>query len=196
MSILFIDTETTGIPKEHWKNWDECYAVQISYVITDQDYKQLDAKNYLIKDTLHKSSAESLNIHHITEEERNAKGILINRFFMLFKQDLEQYEVKNIVAHGIYFDIGLIFNEATRNGLEIDTFADYNYYCSKRSPLYVKTKGLKGTVEKYKLPILYNGHAHDALYDAYLCLSLFSYTKDKEVMQIKYKDIINTVFTS
>lgn len=194
MSLLFIDTETTGVPKKFWKNWDECYAVQISYVITDKEFNQLDAKDYIIKDSLHKSSEESLSIHKITEEQRNAKGILINRFFILFKQDIEQYNVKHIIAHGILFDVGLLLHEAIRIGRDLDFFANMDYYCTKKSPLYVKQKGLSGTIAKYNLKVNSNGNPHNALYDAYLCMSLFSYTREKKNLKITFHDIVSTVF--
>lgn len=195
MSYLFIDTETTGVPRNNFKNWDNCYPVQISYIIFDSNQNEILTRNYLIK-SIFKSCEESLKIHGITYEERNKKGIDINNVLKAIKEDVEAFNVKNIVSHGVLFDIGLLFYESYRNGADVKyLLKDVNIFCTKRSTLYIKEKHLNGTIEENKINMQnVKGHAHDALYDAYMCSALFYATDDKNKMLVNVNALLKGIF--
>lgn len=197
-NTLIFDTETTGVPKNYWKDWNECYAVQIAYIIINSDYKILKQYSTLIKDDKHPSLPEPLLIHHITEEMRNEKGILINDFFDIFKKDINDFDVKNIVSHSSYFDIGLLYHEAIRNNYNVSFMKNLTIYDTKLSPIYTKTApqvNLSRCVEINELPINFVGTPHDALYDVYLCQALYRATEPKAIMRRVPMNVINMIFT-
>lgn len=182
MSALIIDIETTGVPKFNYKDWTECYAVQIAYIIISKDYNILTSKNYYIKDLEHKSFSYAYKIHHIDEDFRNSKGISIIDFMNEYKHDIKKYNIKVIVSHGIEFDIGLLIQECIRNGIDYKFMKNITYCNTKLSNLYVKDRGLEYSVRKNNIKIEYNGTAHDALYDTYLCYYLFKNSKKKSLI--------------
>ena len=196
-NTLIIDTETTGVPKNDWKDWSECYAVQIAYIIVDNDYKIIKSCNELIKDTNHPSLPEPLSIHHITEEMRNEKGISIYEFLYSFEQDIRDFNVKNIVSHSTYFDVGLIYREAFRNNYNIAYLNRLSFYDTKLSPIYIKSRpaNLSRCVELNELPINYVGKPHDAFYDVFLCQALYRATEPKAIMKRNSFYSIKHVFT-
>ena len=190
INTLILDTETTGVPKDNYKDWHECYAVQIAYIIINKDYKVLTSKNYYIKDLEHVSSKESLRVHHIDETMRNSKGILIKDFLELFRNDIKKNNVKFIVTHGTDFDIGLLIQECYRNDFNYDFLRDIKYFNTKLSSLYHRDKRLEGSVKRHHLQVDIIGNAHDAMYDVYLCLALFK-NSVKRNMMLSFESIFN-----
>ena len=163
MTAIVIDTETTGIPKNKFKDWSECYSVQISYIIIDKKYNVMNSKKFFIKDPLHPSLQSSFKIHHIDEETRNSQGIDILDFLNTFKNDIIENSVKMIISHGIYFDIGLLLMEMKRNQFDPSFMRKIMFLDTKNSKLYSKIDNLSGSVKKHNLSVNYEGNPHDSL---------------------------------
>ena len=193
INTIILDTETTGVPKDKYNDWSECYIVQIAYIIISKDYQILSNKNYYIKDEKHKSCKTCLNIHHISEELRNEQGIDIKEFLEIFKNDIIKNNVKFIVSHGTDFDIGLIIQECYRNEFNYDFLKNIKYFNTKLSSKYDKIRHLEGSVKKYNLKIEYSGNAHDAMYDTYLCYTLFKNSMKRSMLQ-SFNDIFELTF--
>ena len=124
---MFIDTETSGLPDTHnlrwgvypdyWKlnKYDNARIVQISMLITDNQFKYEDIKDYIIK----REEFEITNdkFHGITNEISDNIGVdfnvvAIDIFYELLKN------VTHIVAHNVAFDVGVIKSELHRRKLQ------------------------------------------------------------------------------
>jgi DNA polymerase-3 subunit epsilon len=124
---MFIDTETSGLPDTHnlrwgvypnyWKlnKYENARIVQFSMLITDNQFKYEDIKDYIIK----REGFEITNgeFHGITNEISDNLGVDFNIiaadiFYELLKN------VTHIVAHNVAFDIGVIKSELYRRNLQ------------------------------------------------------------------------------
>ncbi|AKD03933.1 3'-5' exonuclease [Pontibacter korlensis] len=132
--ILFIDTETTGIPLD-WnapysdaQNWP--YAVQIAWVLYTKDGKELKSENHYIFEPELKVSEASGRIHGLTREFLQANGKRRNQVLSILSNDLEQYKPL-VVGHFMQLDyhmLGVGFHRASMpNPLpELSTFCTMN----------------------------------------------------------------------
>ena len=118
MRILVFDTETTGLPNTKFLNPDTLHLwphiVQFSYVIYDViDNDIVDSKDCIIKlDENVTVSEESTNIHGITNEMCQSKGITIQHVLNGFFAHLKNVDM--IVGHNITFDINMVKIELLR----------------------------------------------------------------------------------
>jgi len=89
---LFFDTETTGLPR-HWNapvsdlnNWPR--MVQLAWLLHDDDGKEVDIANYIIKPNGYTIPPGSSKIHGITMERAVAEGVGISTVLHEFKHRL------------------------------------------------------------------------------------------------------------
>lgn len=116
--ILFIDTETTGIPRD-WnapytdeKSWP--YSVQIAWSIYTNKGKELKSENHYIYEPELEISEVSEKIHGITSEFLQTKGKDRKAVLLLLAQDIEQYQPL-VVGHFMQLDyhmLGVGFHRA------------------------------------------------------------------------------------
>jgi len=117
MKVLIFDTETTGLPKtkiisqETLEKWP--HILQFSFIMFDTDKSSIKSKDFIIKlpDNI-EISQESTNIHGITTEISNEKGVDITISINSFFEYLEEAEL--LVGHNISFDINMIYIELLR----------------------------------------------------------------------------------
>lgn len=177
--LLFIDTETTGIPKR-WnlpysetENWPS--AVQVSWIVYDENGIEIKRENcYIDVDDL-KISAKSFKIHGITKEFLSKNGQ--NRKLVLEKlsADIQRYQPL-IIGHFTEFDIHTLSCDFYRTGLE-NPFQQSMFYCTMlKSKDYV----LNPEVDCFRLPQLYEflfnekmERSHDAMIDAEMTAKCF-----------------------
>lgn len=122
---LFIDTETNGLPNMkdmRWGKYPDFYdstkyntarIVQLSFIVTDKQYNNLDLQDYIIK-------REGFDInngefHSITNEISDRDGVDFNEAFLAFYESLKKTD--HIIAHNIEFDISVIKSELYRRNL-------------------------------------------------------------------------------
>ena len=122
---LFIDTETNGLPDMkdmRWGKYPDFYdstkyntarIVQLSFIVTDKQYNNLDLQDYIIK-------REGFDInngefHSITNEISDRDGVDFNEAFLAFYESLKKTD--HIIAHNIEFDISVIKSELHRRNL-------------------------------------------------------------------------------
>lgn len=119
--ILFIDTETSGLPKK----WDAPYdssdnwpfIVQIAWVIYTWEGKLLKTENHYIKDTDYQISQDSSTIHGISREFLYAHGKERAWVMKTLQQDLLEYSPL-LVGHFMQLDYHMIELGFYRAGLE------------------------------------------------------------------------------
>lgn len=131
---LFIDTETTGLPKRLLTNdeTDDVYEeeknlllyprlVRLSYIIHDNSGTEILKNDFIIKPDHFLIPTEASNIHGITTEIANEKGQPLKSVLRYFRQVYDY--TRFIVGHNIYFDTKVIAAEFLRTNIQ-DTFTD------------------------------------------------------------------------
>ncbi|WP_168193963.1 3'-5' exonuclease [Pontibacter sp. SGAir0037] len=128
--ILFVDTETSGIPKD-WHapyatkdNWP--FIVQIAWVIYTRDGQLIKTGNYYIKANDYTISDTSKSIHGITEDYLQAHGEERKTVMQWLHNDLLTYQPL-VVSHFAQLDFHMLGLGFYRSGLsnpvtELPTF--------------------------------------------------------------------------
>jgi len=121
MKYIFIDTETTGLPKD-WNahisnidNWPR--IVQIAWIITDEFRNVKSEKNYIIYPESFSIPWESSKLHGITDEIAKKSGTELKRVLHELNNQID--DVSYVIGHNIDFDLKVIGAEFFR--LNIDT---------------------------------------------------------------------------
>ena len=171
-TILFLDTETTGLPT-NWKapydQWPRMVSLAFSLVRGDEILGQ---NEYIIKPEGYEIPLEASNIHGITTEEAQAKG---NDIQMVLIQLATMTELADLVVfHNSSFDTGIISGEQMRLGYPPENLIcrSKKLFCTKENSTNIcKIPGSRGG---YKWPSLAelcafcgveNQGAHNALND-------------------------------
>lgn len=171
-TILFLDTETTGLPS----NWKAPYTkwprmVSLAYSLEGVPFPE--EGEFIIKPDGYEIPLEASSIHGITTEEAQEKGqdlhlVLIKLEVMLQLADL-------VVFHNSSFDTGIISGEQIRAGWKPEELIHNNpkIFCTKeKSTTILKIPSGRGGA--YKWPSLAelcafcgveNKGAHNALND-------------------------------
>lgn len=112
MRLLFLDTETTGIPKnrnsnglEKKDNWPD--IVSVAWVICDNGNFQ-HTKYFVIKPDGWDIPQESINIHKITYDYATQNGRDLEEVMAELSKDLASCDT--FIAHNVEFDKNVIFN--------------------------------------------------------------------------------------
>tara|TARA_B110000208_G_C11659028_1_gene390907 strand:- start:437 stop:1006 length:570 start_codon:yes stop_codon:yes gene_type:complete len=121
MSILIIDTETTGLPNRpsfnkyynpmRYNHYDSSRLIEIGYIIYNEQGEKIKENSFLIKTNNFK--IENSHIHGITQIDTDTNGIDIDDGLNKLNEDLQN--IKVIVAHNLLFDINIILAECYRN---------------------------------------------------------------------------------
>lgn len=178
-NLLFIDTETTGIPKR-WNlpysetdNWPS--AVQVSWIICDENGKEIKRENFYINNDDLKISLQSLKVHGITKEFLNKNGQERNLVLEKLSSDIQQYHPL-ITGHFTEFDIHTLSCDYYRASL-VNPFKQSQFYCTMlKSKDYV----LNPEVVYFRLSQLYEflfnekmERSHNAMIDAEMTAKCF-----------------------
>jgi len=170
---LFFDTETTGIPRYYnapvsdVNNWPR--LVQIAWIAYNNEHKEVDKQQFIIKPNGFIIPAEASRIHGITTEYAIENGVDILNVLNTFNEFIN--ESSFIIAHNISFDEKIIGAEFYRHNIKT-SFLDKKRICTMQSSTnYCKIPGNYG----YKWPKLSELHfklfgkdfegAHNALSD-------------------------------
>ncbi len=170
--MLFVDTETSGIPKDWTKpyatedNWP--YIVQIAWIVFSEDAKEVKTQNHYIKADDFTISEVSKSIHGITEEFLQEHGKERKTVMQLLHDDLEMYQPM-VVSHFAQLDfhmLGLGFYRAGLNNpvLGLPTFCTMSH--TKNFVLSPHQRALRLGELYQRLFALPLEHQHDALVDA------------------------------
>ncbi|MEX1002829.1 MAG: DNA polymerase III subunit alpha [Crocinitomicaceae bacterium] len=170
MYIIF-DTETTGLPK-NWnapytdtENWPRC--IQIAWQLHDENGVLLEHKDYIIQPDGFNIPFESEQIHGISTELAEKKGVPIQQALEAFNETLRK--AKFVVGQNIGFDVNVMGCEFVRYAVEtpmhkmkvLDT-------CTEKTAQLCQIPGGRGG--KFKLPTLTELHEylfHEPFEDAH-----------------------------
>ena len=119
MKILVFDTETTGLPEEKASIYEKNkwpYIVQLSYILYDLSNNDFTIKdNYIKLNPTVEISPKSIEVHGLTHEILNKKGIDIVSALNEFNYFLDNCDI--VIGHNISFDKRMIFVECLRHKL-------------------------------------------------------------------------------
>lgn len=123
--LLFIDTETTGIPQKtpygklyNPRNKDAYeYArlLSLSYMITDNMGNTiLEPINLIIKPTNFVIPERIEKLTGITNVRAKKNGIYFKTAINKFESDIHKYKVSHFISHNVMFDKNIMMNSALR----------------------------------------------------------------------------------
>ena len=210
MRVLVFDTETTGLPKSKIINNDSLslwpYIVQFSYVIYNfSEFKIESMVDSVIRIPEQiEISQECTNIHGISKEICDSKGVDLKDILFTFIEDVYSCDV--IVGHNIQFDINMVKVELLRliqgtyyfEKFYLEEFYEFlnnlpkdKIYCTMQSSIVlcgIKMKDKFGK-EYNKFPKLLElyiklfdsvpKNLHNSLNDVFVCLRCFGELKYK-----------------
>lgn len=133
--FLFLDTETSGVP-ENWQapttdvdKWP--YIVQIAWLIYDRQGKKIKEREFYIKAEDYKIKETSRQIHGITEEMANARGVARKEALKSLYRDLRQFKPL-IVGHFVTLDLHMIQAGFSRSGIK-NIIRQYPSFCTMQA---------------------------------------------------------------
>ena len=158
---LIFDTETTGLPK-NWKapitdsdNWPRC--IQIAWQLHDEMGKLIEHQDFLIRPEGFNIPYDAEQIHGISTELAQEKGIPLQEALDHFNQALSK--AKFIVGQNLGFDLNIMGAEFYR--LKLETSLDRIPVldtCTEVTAKLCQLPGGRGG--KFKLPTLSELHEH------------------------------------
>ena len=165
-TILFVDTETTGLPIDGDK-WDTDYKryphlVQIAWITGKEEEYIIKPKGYTIPD-------EVVKIHGIDQKKAEKEGKDLKLVLELFIAIAERSDI--IVGHNLYFDTSIIKANCLKVGMDKDRVSKVLDKSKRQDTMYMAMKYLKvGKFAKlgeiyYKLFNKYIENQHTALAD-------------------------------
>ena len=179
---LFVDTETTGVPKNQYSDWSECRLIQLGMVVKNIHFGTVDERLYLVEyDGTNGTTQDAYAVHGISDNERKEHGypskIVCDTFIDLARK------CDVIVMHGTEFDLGVILRECMMNGIDFSCLIGKWIVDTKSSEHYTGyIRSLPTTVKRLNpnwqpdTHIDSRMHTHNALYDAHLCAELYRHS--------------------
>ena len=200
MRILFLDTETTGLPEGknislyHTQKWP--YVIQLSYIIFDTEVNEVvHTFDSVIKlDDSVEISEKSILMHGVTRERSQTEGVIMRGALEELNENLKTIDL--MVGHNISFDKQIMIVENIRNNIFslfpkkqlFCTMKEYKDYCDIKKDradgtTYTKYPTLCELYEK--LFGVKPDNLHNSYVDVLVCARCY--------MQKEYNnDIVNT----
>lgn len=181
---LIIDTETSGLSKhsfatlQNYRQWPR--LVQLAWILANEQSETIQ-KCEIIRPEGYEIPLNATQIHGISHQQAHDRGRPIREVFKEFQPDLAK--ARNIVAHNLTFDLGVLQSEAYRHDFQLDWPG--NHYCTvhmgKKYLHEVKgyrRGGFLKLIDLYQtlFGISY-GPQHEALSDARACYQIYRYLK-------------------
>jgi DNA polymerase-3 subunit alpha len=201
------DVETKGLPLfnaqskyrfpnfKQLKRYDPARLQSISWIVANEAGEKVKQESFIIRplDFIIDNDSKATQIHGITREVADEKGVPFHTMYDKFYEDL--CECKTLVAHNIQFDVSIMLSEMYRyNKMDgISEFLDKNRICTMK---YGKIAS--GMSKNPKLSELYKHfygeemeNAHDAEYDTMYCykclVELLKIPEISEAMSVPYQ---------
>lgn len=179
---LFVDTETTGVPKNQYSDWSECRLIQLGMVVKNIHFGTVDERLYLVEyDGTNGTTQESYAIHGLSDDERKENGYSARYVCESFIDLARKCDV--IVMHGTAFDLGVILRECMMNHIDFSCLIGKWIVDTKLSEQYIGYRqNLSTTVNRLNsnwqpdTHVDSGMHTHNALYDAHLCAELYRHS--------------------
>ncbi|MFA5559684.1 MAG: 3'-5' exonuclease [Methanofastidiosum sp.] len=188
---LFIDTETSGLPRDRYapctdtRNWPR--LVQIAWLYCDELGNVLSSEEHIIKPEGFVITFDAQNIHGISNEKAHSEGKDLDYVLKRFSEAINNST--HLIAHNLDFDFNVVGAEFVRKGIN-NRLAHLNRFCTMQGTTeYCR---IPGGQYKYKWPSLFELYytlfnnqfqeKHDAMYDVKICAECFFELKRRGVI--------------
>jgi len=156
--LLFIDTETTGLPKyaavDDMEKWPR--VVQLAWSLYDTDGNRESLNSFIIYPTDFTIPMDSARIHGITTERAKKEGVSLHKVLPQFDADVEK--ATTIISHNLDFDMPIVNTEFMRCKLETNLLKKQKF-CTMKTPKIISWCKLpKPSGMGYKWPALNELH--------------------------------------
>lgn len=180
---LFLDTETTGIPRRRGAHYTEHEVwprvVSISWAIFREADRCLTHRYSIVQPDGYTIPADAARVHGITTEKARREGRSVKEVLSELVADIKRHSPDLLVAHNVAFDVPIVLAELSRANLPTDlehlptccTMASTTKFCALPGPY------------GYKWPKLSELHralfdtdfsdAHDARIDVLACAKCY-----------------------
>jgi DNA polymerase III subunit epsilon len=184
--FLFLDTETTGLPKKRQDAliepnvWPD--IVSIGFIVTDDAGTIVRSAYSIIKPIDWIIPEDSTRIHKIKHQTAVEHGLSLRKAMEAIRMEI--LENSCIVAHNIHFDSNTILN-AMKWKLNMNTDNLFrNTFCTMEAGREITKIPLNIRGEKYRCPklsVLYSHlfgqlpeiELHNAMNDAMMCMKIY-----------------------
>ena len=193
-NLLFIDTETTGKPKDwdapisDYNNWPR--LVEVAWIVTDENNNTITESEYIIYPKGFKIPKKAVKIHGITTKFAKKEGNRLKAILKELKTLIKKADF--IIGHNIEFDTKILGAEFYRKDIKTKLFKRKHLCTMKLSTDFCEIPGKYG----YKWPSLSELHdelfnesfdeAHNALSDIRATRNCFWELVDHGWLRIKY----------
>jgi DNA polymerase III epsilon subunit-like protein len=152
--LLFVDTETTGLPKYSATNDMEKWprVVQLAWSLYDNDGNRDSLNSFIIYPMDFVIPQDSAKIHGITTERAKKEGASLHKVLPQFNADVEK--AVTIIAHNAEFDLPIVNTEFMRCKLETNLAKKQNFCTMKTQKIIGWCKIPKPSGMGYKWPTL------------------------------------------
>jgi DNA polymerase-3 subunit epsilon len=188
MRILFFDVETTGLLdfKAELSDPKQPHIVQLAAMLTDDEGKEIERMNVIIRPSGWEVPEEAAKIHGITTERCEAEGIWIRDALERFNGMKAQCNAR--VAFNISYDKRMIVREELSLGMEHTLQEGVETHCCMQMAkplckLPPTGKMMSAGIKSFKSPKLEEAYrhffkkdfegAHDAMSDVLACRDIY-----------------------
>ncbi|WP_313267459.1 3'-5' exonuclease [Sphingobacterium sp.] len=130
--LLFIDTETSGLPKKWNKKYTDSdnwpHVLQLAWIIFDEEQNEVKRTSKYIYEPLIPISPASEQIHGLTPPFLMKHGEKKKEVLRKLSHDIKKYKPQ-IVGHFLSFDLQVLSAEFYRSNLPLP-FGDLKYFCT------------------------------------------------------------------
>ncbi|KYC45443.1 MAG: DNA polymerase III subunit epsilon [Candidatus Methanofastidiosum methylothiophilum] len=188
---LFIDTETSGLPRSRYApytdttNWPR--VVQIAWMLCDQTGNILSSEEHIIRPEGFVIPFDAQNIHGISNERAHSEGKDLEFVLRRFSSDINRST--HLIAHNLDFDFNVIGAEFVRKGIE-NRMTLLNRFCTMIGT--TEYCQIPGGQYEFKWPSLIELHytlfnttfeeKHDAMHDVKICKECFFELKNRGII--------------
>jgi DNA polymerase III epsilon subunit-like protein len=155
--FLFLDTETTGLPKSSSNDLEKWpRVVQLAWSLYDRDGNRESLNSFIIYPTDFVIPMDSARIHGITTERARQEGVSLHKVLPQFNADVEKATM--VIAHNLNFDLPIVNTEFMRCRLETNLMKKQNFCTMKPREIVSWCKIPKVSGSGYKWPTLNELH--------------------------------------
>ena len=180
------DTETSGLPfkqrgskydYQNLEHFDTGRLISISWLLLDNNNDIVEKKTYFIKPDNFEVSEQSINIHGLSREFLNDNGCDIHQMLLHLNDLFEKYNITQLIAHNIDFDINILMSELFRYEytITLEKIRNVQLYCTMFG-----AQAKMGISKWPKLTEAYRyfygddiTNAHDAEFDTLHCYKVY-----------------------
>ena len=190
--LLFVDTETTGLPKSasnDFERWPR--VVQLAWSLYDHDGFRESVNSFIIYPTDFVIPQDAASIHGITTDRAKKEGVSLHKVLPQFNSDVEK--ATTIIAHNLDFDLLSVNTEFMRCKLETNLLKKQRF-CTMKTPKIISYCKLpKPSGMGYKWPALNELHlqlfqteftdSHNASADVEACAKCYFELRKRGVIE-------------